>query len=179
MTTKSYDFCPCYCEENIYLASTRDPLNWPFVVFISNDYRQVAFGKQFSGNEGLADTVIWDYHVIACNPSKSLILDLNCSLGPQIEWNVYKENALIETYNHIRPRLYRVIPTSKYILSSDRSHMKIIENECIKWSSPPPTWSIIFNPEIGNNLQTLINMSKNIASLGCVMNEEEFKLLFK
>lgn len=157
---KSIDYCPYYCEENIWHLARRPELAGydARVVFISNARRLVHFEAQriCDGKNFLR----WDYHVIL------LVQD-------EKRWRVFDPDSLLPfgcrlaeyllasfPFGATIPEapLFRVIRAAEYIhsLSSDRRHMR---NEDGSFMEPPPNWPVIrMDPATPSNLWDFVDM---------------------
>jgi len=161
-----FDYCYCYCEENIYRlskalctskASSKDKL---YVIFISNANKTIPIFKP----EG--DYVVWDYHVILIEKDqehkRSTVYDFDIGNSLQTNFKHYVKFCLrpnqisnLPQYKHT----YRIVPVQTMWdhFSSDRSHMK---DEKGKWLQPPPSWPCITIENVSTNLfSDFVNMT--------------------
>ncbi|KAB2631288.1 protein N-terminal glutamine amidohydrolase [Pyrus ussuriensis x Pyrus communis] len=149
---------PFYCEENVYLlckelckkgiadAQGSDL----FVVFISNDKKQIPLWRQKASNR--ADgVVLWDYHVICVQkkgsgdtPATHLVWDLDSSLAFPCPLATYVLETFcpsFQTFAELR-RCFRIVhaPIFLRFFASDRRHMKDSNGN---WLRQPPLYQPI------------------------------------
>ncbi|PON38859.1 Protein N-terminal glutamine amidohydrolase, alpha beta roll [Parasponia andersonii] len=151
-----YHHTPFYCEENVYLLCKKLCENGIadaegsdlFVVFISNDKKQVPLWSQKASNR--ADgAVLWDYHVICVQRKRGggfvpLVWDLDSSLpfpsplASYISETIRPSFSLFSDYQ----RFFRIVhaPIFLHHFASDRRHMK---DSAGNWSAEPPTYDPI------------------------------------
>ncbi|GAQ79863.1 hypothetical protein KFL_000400060 [Klebsormidium nitens] len=163
---------PCYCEENVYLlvkklAETgRAAADYSdlFIVFVSNERKQVLMWRQQAGSEG-DGACVWDYHVFLVqkrveSEGGSLIWDLDTTLPFPVRFSTYYDEAFrpsIRLYKEFE-RLFRVVPAQTYLqhFSSDRSHMRRPDGS---WMAPPPPYPPILKVEgVGHALIDYVNV---------------------
>ncbi|PON86904.1 Protein N-terminal glutamine amidohydrolase, alpha beta roll [Trema orientale] len=151
-----YHHTPFYCEENVYLLCKKLFENGIadaegsdlFVVFISNDKKQVPLWRQKASNR--ADgAVLWDYHVICVQRKRGggfvpTVWDLDSSLpfpsplASYIPETIRPSFSLFSEYQ----RFFRIVhaPIFLHHFASDRRHMKDFAGN---WSAEPPTYDPI------------------------------------
>ena len=166
MDTSNYNYCPFYCEENIWHLcqdpQIRDSSN--IVLFISNDAQSCAISNQKTGQDGL---VIWDYHVVLY--SRRMIWDLDSMLllpCPAVEYLNKSFDPGLD--DHYQPS-FKLVNAEKYIgeFASDRRHMI---NQEGKFIQPPPNWPAI-RPEKGSNIFQMIDMRHPLMGEVCSLME--------
>ncbi|XP_034535302.1 protein N-terminal glutamine amidohydrolase [Notolabrus celidotus] len=174
-------YTSCYCEENVWKLcefvrmERTTPLEDLFVVFISNENRQVPLWKQKSGRGD--QPVVWDYHVVLLQvslKSGSLVHDLDSQLSFPCSLELYADQAL-HSDRHLNPayhRCLRVVPAHSYLLNfaSDRSHMK---NSDGSWRMPPPPYPPLRSAESQMNLDHFISMDPQVG-WGAVYSLDQF-----
>ncbi|KAK3135629.1 hypothetical protein QOZ80_5BG0421450 [Eleusine coracana subsp. coracana] len=170
----SFTHTPCYCEENVYLlckelirTGVADPGgNDLFVVFISNERKQVPLWHQKASNSD-DGFICWDYHVICIQSRRSkgevsdLVWDLDSDLPFPSPFVQYVSNAIrpLSFGDSVYRRLFRVIHAPLFLRSfaSDRSHMK---DAMGNWIQLPPKYEpIVAEDGTTNNLNEYIAMS--------------------
>ncbi|PIA53701.1 hypothetical protein AQUCO_00900349v1 [Aquilegia coerulea] len=151
-----FDHTPSYCEENVYLlckrlstigVSNKDGSDL-FVVFISNDYKQVPLWHQKASKraDGL---IIWDYHAICIQMNKEgkvpfQVWDLDSTLpfpSPLAEYVSQAIQPSFQVYPEYQ-RYLRVVHAPIFLrkFASDRRHMK---DSAENWISHPPAYEPI------------------------------------
>jgi hypothetical protein len=183
----NYDYCHCYCEENVYRLAQKlidekvveHAEKQLQIVFISNENKTIPVWKK-SGSH-----VIWDYHVILFFKPKStndgsskaeevLVFDFDSDLEFPVSFDEYVKTCL-HSKTKLDPQYqhyFRVIdqPSLVKTFSSDRSHMRLQNGN---WSSPPPSWPCYLLPGINTNLfSDFVNMS-NENGKGTIVNIEQ------
>jgi protein N-terminal glutamine amidohydrolase len=154
-----YSLCNLESEENVYkfiehLVQTKrlstsncdagdDEL--VYVIFISNDARQVPIWYQKSSIQNVSEPVVWDYHVILIEKykNKSFVYDFDSLLKFPVPFSDYLNAALPDLPNikDKYKRFYRVINYKSFLanFASDRSHM--IKDG--RYLSEPPSYKCI------------------------------------
>lgn len=134
MKKSNYDYCHCYCEENIYRLADRllkegivDQKDESLkIVFISNPNKTIPVWKK-NGSR-----VVWDYHVILFQTNKTTsetkVFDFDSDLDFPISLDEYARICL-RSKDKIQPHYshyFRVVDHAQLVqtFSSDRSHMK-------------------------------------------------------
>lgn len=139
-----YLLCKKLRENGIANAEASDL----FVVFISNEKKQVPLWRQKASNR--ADgAVLWDYHVI-CIQRKSgsdlppLVWDLDSSLPFPSPLATYVSETIRPSFSLFSEyqRFFRVVHAPMFLRSfaSDRRHMK---DSAGNWTAEPPTYDPI------------------------------------
>jgi len=155
MDRESFDYMPCYCEENVWRLLARPELaareTWAVAVFSPDGLVPVRCQRRGSGPEGL---VRWDYHVFALAKGDDgyTILDFDTTLGFPMPARDYLEAVFTDGHGSLGQRrgdgdgnrhhskiLFRVMEGGEYCrrLASDRSHMLGPDGN---WLEPPPAW---------------------------------------
>ncbi|KAL5708308.1 protein N-terminal glutamine amidohydrolase [Ranunculus cassubicifolius] len=193
---------PCYCEENVYMlckrlisigVSNKDL----FVVFISNDHKQVPLWHQRAGMRADGLT-IWDYHVICIQRMKEdqvpfQVWDLDSTLPFPSSLAQYVSKAIRPSFQ-VYPeyqRFFRVVHAPIFLrnFASDRSHMK---DSAGNWISQPPSYEpIVAEDGTVHNLDKYMEISSADAtssddltqrvlseSFGVVISEEKLEDMF-
>ena len=145
-TPEGYEYCPFYCEENVYRLLSQPGLagleTWAVAVFSPGMSVPVRRQRRGQGPEGLIN---WDYHVFALAKGDEgyRILDFDTTLGFSTPARDYLEAAFGEGHGdgdrHHGKILFRVMEGREYCrrLASDRSHMLGPDGT---WLEPPPAW---------------------------------------
>ncbi|GAX80286.1 hypothetical protein CEUSTIGMA_g7724.t1 [Chlamydomonas eustigma] len=173
----------------------RNNIKQCWVVFISNENKQVPLWFQASGDPEQDGLVVWDYHVIMIqdlsdfkgegtfqdSSSEALVWDLDSTLTFPTPFGQYAEKALKagEEINAAFTKLYRVISGAVYLdsFASDRGHMR---NSSGEWMSPPPSYPpIVAKDGCVNNIHRFWDMSDRADRADCndnfgrVLSEKE------
>lgn len=163
------DYCPCYCEENVYLLCKRREDFRDYVVFISSPRGVAPIWKQ---RRCKGDTpVFWDYHVLLVGQEG--IYDLDSQLPWPSPPSLYLEQALrpldpltIQLNTH-----FRIIEGVDFLarFASDRTHM--IDKDG-RWQQPPPAWPMIQSGGESMNLFEYVDMQdQGTARFLCLFND--------
>ncbi|XP_073986250.1 N-terminal glutamine amidase tungus [Rhodnius prolixus] len=173
-------YTPCYCEENVWKLcekikdSDSDLLENCYVIFVSNDAKQVPIWFQRSGHISRDNLCIWDYHVflILKDPKETKVYDFDTVLEFPVTFNNYVKQAIKPEYNEHYERLFRVISADIFLstFASDRSHMRKPDGS---YTSDPPFYAPISSKDSTNNIQEFISMNSKIG-YGEVMNLKKF-----
>lgn len=167
-----------YCEENVYMLCKKlcsagvvhqEGSNL-FVVFISNENRQVPLWHQKAG-EGTEGLVIWDYHVICVQKTTGKdtqfqVWDLDTVLPFPVPLHQYITEAIRPSLPLYRKfhRFFRLIHAPIFLryFASDRRHMRNAEGE---WIAPPPPHNCIIGEDgTVHNLDVFISMTEETVS---------------
>ncbi|KAL5708310.1 protein N-terminal glutamine amidohydrolase [Ranunculus cassubicifolius] len=204
-TISDFIYTPCYCEENVYMlckrlitigVSNKDESDL-FVVFISNDHKQVPLWYQRAGKRADGLT-IWDYHVICIQRVKEgqvpfQVWDLDSTLPFPSSLAQYVSKAIQPSF-HVYPeyqRFFRVVHAPIFLrnFASDRRHMK---DSAGNWISQPPSYEpIVAEDGTVHNLDKYMEISSADAtssddltqrvlseSFGVVIGEEKLEDMF-
>ena len=149
-------YCPYYCEENIWQLCNQfgiDNTHW-LAILISNPARQVALWQQCAITN-TQQPILWDYHVIAAQQQLHHwhIWNLDSRCGLPTPAHAYLQQSFRPTTAMLQP-LFRVMSSGEYLatLASDRRHMRDASGRFLQ---PPPDWPSIGH---GHNLHQLIDM---------------------
>lgn len=177
-------YTSCYCEENIWKLCEKIKdfdagfLENCFVIFVSNDAKQVPVWFQKPGRESRDYLCVWDYHVflVQKHPEEVLVYDFDTVLEFPTSFDNYVRKAIKPEYNIYHERLFRVIPAEIYLstFASDRSHMRKPDGS---YMSEPPDYMPIKTEGCTNNIHEFISMKLD-SGQGEVMNLEKFCLYF-
>ncbi|XP_039063825.1 protein N-terminal glutamine amidohydrolase [Hibiscus syriacus] len=155
LKASDFDHTTFYCEENVYFLCKKlcssgiaDAQGSDiFVVFISNDNKQIPLWHQKASNR--ADGVIlWDYHVICVQRKKDgdthLVWDLDSSLPFPCPLATYVSETFRPSFQLFSEfqRFFRVVHAPLFLrhFASDRRHMKDSEGN---WTAQPPPYEPI------------------------------------
>ncbi|EOY09230.1 N-terminal glutamine amidohydrolase isoform 1 [Theobroma cacao] len=155
LDASDFNHTPCYCEENVYFLCKKLCSNGIadaqgsdlFVVFISNDNKQIPLWHQKASNR--ADGVIlWDYHAICIQRKRDgdthLVWDLDSSLPFPCPLATYVSETVRPSFQLFSEfqRFFRVVHAPIFLchFASDRRHMKDSEGN---WTAQPPTYETI------------------------------------
>ncbi|XP_028761551.1 protein N-terminal glutamine amidohydrolase isoform X2 [Neltuma alba] len=164
---------PYYCEENVYLLCKKlcaDGIadadgSDLFVVFISNEKRQIALWHQ-KASKRADGIVLWDYHVICIQRSRGgdspLVWDLDSSLlfpSPLASYVLETIRPSFQLFPDYH-RLFRVVHAPVFLrcFASDRRHMKDPDG---KWIAEPPLHEPIVAEGNGTSVKKLTIVARS------------------
>jgi protein N-terminal glutamine amidohydrolase len=164
MSSASFRYCACYCEENVWHLCTDPRVDGAprAALVLSNATQTIAVACQRAALPPEVP-VVWDYHVVlaAHGAHGWAIWDLDSTLGLPVPLSVYLRASLGYPQGFDPPysACVRVIEAGRYrdVLATDRSHMRDTSG---RWRMPPPPWPAI---GIGSNLMRLADMDDPIA----------------
>ena len=138
------EYCPFYCEENVWRRARARARPTDEVLVISNPTRTVLLFGQRAGDPTRGYAVVWDYHVILLDPvadraEGGRVHDVDCIAGPQLPLSTYLAFTFpVPLDEQFAPR-FRVVAAPDFVatLVSDRGHMR---DERGAFTMPPPSW---------------------------------------
>ncbi|CAM8941413.1 unnamed protein product [Rhodiola kirilowii] len=162
---------PYYCEENVYmlckklcaLGIAEPDASDLFVVFISNDKKQIPMWQQKASSrpDGL---VLWDYHVICIQKTRgnslALVWDLDSKLPIPTPLASYVSESIKSSF-HLFPefqRCFRIVHAPIFLknFASDRRHM--IDQDGAWLHQPPDYEPIVAADGTEHNLNEFMNI---------------------
>ncbi|EOY09231.1 N-terminal glutamine amidohydrolase isoform 2 [Theobroma cacao] len=190
LDASDFNHTPCYCEENVYFLCKKLCSNGIadaqgsdlFVVFISNDNKQIPLWHQKASNR--ADGVIlWDYHAICIQRKRDgdthLVWDLDSSLPFPCPLATYVSETVRPSFQLFSEfqRFFRVVHAPIFLchFASDRRHMKDSEGN---WTAQPPTYETIVAEDVGKNLPADLTSAVYSQKHGVVIGEAQLEEFF-
>ncbi len=170
MEVSSLDYCPYYCEENVWRLLARPEFagaeTWALAVFGAGTSVPVLHQRLGRPGDGL---VYWDYHVLALarQAGEVLVLDFDSDLpfpSPAADY-------LGAAFPPAPRTVFRLMDGRAYChsLVSDRSHMRRADGS---WLAPPPAWP---SPEASPGVRPWFLaaiLDPNLAGIGSLLDLE-------